>query len=59
MHLIIYTVFSDNEIPKDRNHYTCIVAILLILSCKQIKETMLKFIQNSANIKKEEASRFY
>ena len=24
---VINTVFSDNEIPKERNHYTCIAAI--------------------------------
>ena len=24
---VINTVFSDNEIPKERNHYSCIAAI--------------------------------
>ena len=29
---VINTVFSDNEIPKERNHYTCIAAICIELS---------------------------
>ena len=29
---VIKTVFSDNEIPKERNHYTCIAAICIELS---------------------------
>ena len=27
---VINTVFSDNEIPKQRNHYICITAILIL-----------------------------
>ena len=26
---VISTVFSDNEIPKERNHYICIAAICI------------------------------
>ena len=59
---VVNTVFSDNEIQKERNHYICIAAINIDSVMKiDTKKTTLKFIQNSANIKKkkEKTSRFY
>ena len=42
---VINTAFSDNEIPKERNHYyTCIAAINIASVMKIDKKTILKFI---------------
>ena len=41
---VINTVFSDNEIPKERNHYTCIAAICIDSAIKIDKKSILKFI---------------
>ena len=43
-HAVINTVFSDNEIPKERNHYTCIAAICIDSAIKIDKKFILKFI---------------
>ena len=41
---VIDTVFSENEIPKVRNHYTCIAAICINSVMKIDKKTILKYI---------------
>ena len=37
-------VFSDNEIPNERNHYTFIAAVCIDSVIKIDKKTILKFI---------------
>ena len=42
---VVNTVFSDNEIQKERNHYICIAAINIDSVMKiDTKKTTLKFI---------------
>ena len=41
---VINTAFSDNEIPKARNHATCITAININSVMKVDKKTILNFI---------------
>ena len=41
---VINTVCSDNAIPKERNHYTCVAAININSVVKIDKKTILKFI---------------
>ena len=45
----INTIFSDNEIPKEKNHYICIAAICIDSIMKIDKETILKFFWNNIN----------
>ena len=40
---MINTLFSGNEIPKERNHYICIAAICIDSVLKVDKKIMLKF----------------
>ena len=54
------TVFSDNEIPKERSLYTCIEAICIDFVLKIDKKTIFRFVWNSGNINKNgKSSRFY
>ena len=41
---VISTVFSDNEILKERNHYTCIAAINTDFATEIDKKAILRFI---------------
>ena len=41
---VVNTIFPDNEIPKERNHYTCIAAICIDSVIKIDKKTIHKFI---------------
>ena len=50
---VINTAFSDNEIPKERNHYTCIAAIIIDSVMKVDKKRTME-MQN----KEEKRSQF-
>ena len=42
---VINTAFSDNEIPKERDHYICTAAINIDSAMKiDFKKTILKFV---------------
>ena len=58
---VITAVFSDNEIPKEKSHYTCIAAINIDSIMKIEKKNYLQFYleQCKYKIKKEKAGRFY
>ena len=40
---MVNTLFPGNEIPKERNHYTCIAAICFDSVLKVDKKIILKF----------------
>ena len=46
---VINTVFSNNEISKERNHYICTAAINIHSVLKINKKTILTFIWNNVN----------
>ena len=41
---VLNTLFSDNKIPKERNHYICTAAICIDSVLKVDKKNILKFI---------------
>ena len=58
---MINTLFSGDEIPKERNHYVCISAICInsVLRLGKKKYPQAYFQQCKHKIKKERISKFY
>ena len=58
---MINTLFSGNEIPKERNHYICIAAICIDSVLRVDKKNYLQvYLEPCKNkIKKKKASKFY
>ena len=57
---MINTLFSDNEFPKERNHYICIAAICIesvLRVDKKLSSSLLRTVQILN--KRKEASKFY
>ena len=42
---MINTLFSGNEIPKERNHYTCIAAICIDSVLKEDKKNPQVYLE--------------
>ena len=59
---MVNTVFSDNEIPKERNHYTCIAGInidsvMRIEQCKykEKKKKLVDFINVELDLNSDDS----
>ena len=55
---MINTAFSDNGIPKEKNHYICIAAICIDSVLKIDKKNILKSTWNNVNTKQKEESQY-
>ena len=57
---MINTLFSGNEIPKERNHYICIAVICIDSVLKVDKKNYAQvYLEQCKQNKKKKASRFY
>ena len=57
---MINTLFSCNEIPKERNHYTCIAAIFIDSVLREDKKSYPQVYLEQCKYKiKKRVSRFY
>ena len=58
---VINTVYSDNKIPKERNHYICIAAVCIDSILKMDKKKLSSSLSRTMQIqnKKEKDSKFY